>query len=64
VLGQLAIQRNRGHDFFVEIGRKGQKVMRTRYPNMAREWGKLGDRLKDALLRELVVSNEEVRRSG
>lgn len=43
-LGGLTVLQNRGRDFFVKIGRKGQKVMRAKYPDRAREWRKLGGR--------------------
>jgi general stress protein YciG len=33
-----------GREFYVSIGRKGQKSLRCKYPNMAREWGRLGGR--------------------
>ena len=42
--GGLAVLKNRGRAFFVEIGHKGQAEMRSRYPNMAAEWGKKGGR--------------------
>ena len=35
-----------GREFYVRIGKKGQKNMRRNYPNMAQEWGKLGGRPK------------------
>jgi hypothetical protein len=44
--GGLVVFHRRGRDFFVCIGKKGQKAMRTKYPNKAREWGKLGGRPK------------------
>jgi general stress protein YciG len=52
--GGLAVLRNRGHDFYVDIGRRGQKVMRARYPNMAREWGKKGGRPRKSGLQEIM----------
>jgi len=42
--GGLAVLRKRGRRFYVEIGRKGQKAMRSKHPGMAAEWGKLGGR--------------------
>jgi len=33
-----------GREFYVGIGRKGQKSMRRKYPNKAREWGRRGGR--------------------
>ena len=44
--GGLTVFRNRGGAFFAEIGKSGQAAMRQKYPNMAREWGKLGGRPK------------------
>jgi hypothetical protein len=44
--GGLAVLHRRGPDFFVYIGKKGQVAMRAKYPNKAREWGKLGGRPK------------------
>lgn len=42
--GGLTVLRDRGREFFVEIGAKGQKELRKRYPGMASEWGKKGGR--------------------
>ena len=42
--GGLSVLQKRGRNFFKGIGRKGQKTMRKRYPNMASEWGKKGGR--------------------
>lgn len=44
--GGLSLLRKRGRKFYSQIGRKGQKTTREKYPNMAREWGKLGGRPK------------------
>ena len=44
--GGLTVLRKLGREFYVGIGQKGQKSMRRKYPNMAREWGKLGGRPK------------------
>ncbi|MBN1366624.1 MAG: hypothetical protein JW967_01685 [Dehalococcoidales bacterium] len=38
--GGLVVLQTKGRDHFVQIGRKGQEVMRKRYPGMASEWGK------------------------
>jgi hypothetical protein len=46
--------RNRGREFFIEIGTKGQAIMRQKYPNMASEWGKLGGRPKKLTLNQIV----------
>jgi len=42
--GGLTVMRNKGRDFFIKIGKKGQKTTRNRYPGMASEWGKKGGR--------------------
>lgn len=52
--GGLAVLKNRGRQFFIEIGTKGQVVMRQKYPNMASEWGKLGGRPKKLPLGQIV----------
>jgi hypothetical protein len=44
--GGLKVLDTHGRDFFVRIGRKGQRAMRTKYPDMAKLWGKLGGRPK------------------
>lgn len=44
--GGLTVLRKPGREFYVGIGQKGQKSMRRKYPNMAREWGRLGGRPK------------------
>jgi hypothetical protein len=40
----LALLSKRGKKHFVEIGKKGQEVLKERYPGMAYEWGKKGGR--------------------
>lgn len=42
--GGLAVLRNKGREFFVQIGAKGQRELRKRYPGMASEWGRRGGR--------------------
>ena len=43
--GGLALLAKRGNKYFCEIGRKGQKELRKRYPlSKASEWGKKGGR--------------------
>jgi general stress protein YciG len=42
--GGLAVLKNRGREFYAEIGRKGQKAMRAKYPDSASEWGRKGGR--------------------
>ena len=55
--GGLAVFRTRGRQFFAEIGRKGQRALRARHPNMASRWGKLGGRPKKPKLED-VMGNE------
>jgi len=52
--GGLTVFRHRGRQFFTEIGKKGQRAMRARYPNMASRWGKLGGRPKKPKLEEVM----------
>jgi general stress protein YciG len=40
--GGLTVLAERGREYFVEIGKKGQKSLRELYPAMAKEWGKKG----------------------
>ena len=42
--GGLALLRKRGNKHFVEIGKKGQEIMKKRYPGMSSSWGKRGGR--------------------
>ena len=42
--GGLALLRKRGKKHFAEIGKKGQEVMKERFPGMASAWGKKGGR--------------------
>ena len=42
--GGLTVLANRGRQFYAEIGRKGQKAMRLKYPDSAGEWGSRGGR--------------------
>ena len=44
--GGLSLLNKRGHGHFVEIGKKGQEILRKRYPGMASVWGKKGGRPK------------------
>ena len=48
--GGLCCLANQGRAFYVEIGRKGQQIMRAKFPNKASEWGKLGGRPKKLTL--------------
>lgn len=42
--GGLSLLAKRGNKHFAEIGKKGQEVLRKRYPGMASEWGRKGGR--------------------
>lgn len=52
--GGLAVLNSRGRAFYSEIGKKGQQIMRQKYPGMAVEWGKFGGRPKKPLLSEIM----------
>jgi hypothetical protein len=43
-LGGLSVLLKHGKSHFVEIGQKGQKAMRAKYPGKASVWGKQGGR--------------------
>ena len=53
-LGGLANLRAHGRAHYVAIGQKGQRAMRARYPDKAREWGKLGGRPRKPSLDEIM----------
>ena len=42
--GGLGLLDKRGKKHFAEIGKKGQEVIKKRYPGMASKWGKKGGR--------------------
>jgi len=42
--GGLTVLRDKGREFFVQIGSKGQAELRKRYPGMDSKWGKKGGR--------------------
>ena len=42
--GGLALLSKRGKKHFADIGKKGQQIMKKRYPGMASTWGKKGGR--------------------
>jgi hypothetical protein len=44
--GGLALLGKRGKKHFGEIGKKGQEMMKRRYPGMASTWGRKGGRPK------------------
>jgi general stress protein YciG len=51
--GGLACFWKLGRQFYIEIGRKGQRAMRSRYPQMARHWGQLGGRPRKLNLKDM-----------
>ena len=51
--GGLTVLANRGRQFYAQIGRKGQKAMRAKYPKMASEWGRRGGRPKKPSLNNM-----------
>jgi len=58
-LGGLKLFHNRGRAYFVEIGKRGQRAMRRKYPGMAAEWGKLGGRPKKPNLGEIMGESKK-----
>jgi hypothetical protein len=52
--GGLTVLNKRGHSFYSGIGKKGQAVMRRKYPAMATKWGRLGGRPRKPNLAEIV----------
>lgn len=58
-LGGLRLFDNRGRAYFAEIGRRGQRAMRLKYPGMAAEWGKLGGRPKKPNLGEIMGESKK-----
>ena len=65
-LGGLAVLRKRGREFYSEIGRQGQRIVRERYPGMPSVWGKMGGRPRKPTLADIMgeESTNERRRSG
>ena len=51
--GGLTVLKKLGREFYVRIGQKGQRNMRHKYPNMAREWGKRGGRPRKNSLNDM-----------
>lgn len=51
--GGLTVLNKLGREFYVGIGRKGQKALRDRYPGMAKVWGKRGGRPKKSNLNDM-----------
>jgi general stress protein YciG len=52
--GGLSCLRNRGKEFFSEIGKAGQQAMRGKYPGMAGEWGRRGGRPRKRSLADIM----------
>lgn len=57
-MGGFAVLRNRGRQFYIEIGRKGQRAMRAKYPDSASEWGKKGGRPRKLDLNKMGRESE------
>jgi hypothetical protein len=55
--GGLTVLNKRGHSFYSAIGKKGQAVMRRKYPTMAAKWGRLGGRPRKPTLDEIMGEN-------
>jgi len=53
-LGGLALLEKRGREYFVELGKKGQQSMRSRYPDMASNWGRKGGRPRKTTMSKRV----------
>ena len=56
--GGLAVLAHRGRGFYAEIGRKGQKSMRAKYPHSASERGKRGGRPRKLDLKSMGRGSE------
>ena len=57
--GGLACSRNHGRGFYVGIGRRGQHVLRSRHPDKAREWGRMGGRPRKLTLEQIMGQASE-----
>jgi len=57
--GGNSLLRKKGRQFFVQIGKTGQRAMRVKYPGMAPEWGKRGGRPKKMALDEIVGQEDK-----
>lgn len=62
--GGLSCLRRNSRQFYAEIGKKGQQVLRRKYPDMAPKWGKMGGRPRKPHLGEIKgqVGNSSERR--
>ncbi|MBM3120396.1 MAG: hypothetical protein FJ006_12795 [Chloroflexi bacterium] len=56
--GGLTVLTTRGKSWFAQIGSEGQKALRAKYPNMAREWGRKGGRPRKPNLSDLREPGE------
>jgi len=66
-MGGLAWSRNHGRGFYVGIGRRGQHVLRSRHPDKAREWGRMGGRPRKLTLEQIMgqaSESEQTRECG
>jgi general stress protein YciG len=57
--GGQTVLRNRGREFYRQIGAKGQQKMRARHPGMSSQWGKLGGRPRKPNLNEIMGENSK-----
>ena len=60
--GGLKVRVKYGRSFFSDIGRKGQKAMRAKYPEKASEWGKMGGRPAKPSLDEIGEVGKSLKR--
>jgi len=56
--GGLALTAKRGRFWFAQIGAKGQRALRAKYPDMAQKWGKKGGRPTKPTLSDLREADE------
>jgi len=56
--GGLALVAKRGRFWFAQIGAKGQRALRAKYPDMAQKWGKRGGRPRKPMLSDVREADE------